>query len=159
MVGKKGGFLRAKVDEADQLLPPVKGWESWDRDKWDSDQTPECSGKLSPACSEITVELTGGALNRLPMFAGSYLPAGRLPVKEKFVRGRPVGSFEKHLNNDLVVGSQFAIGFIINGYCYETNSNIIVIHNIIVFFLSFQKSNPDIIIMVHANDDGDDIRN
>ena len=96
-VGEEAGFLIAKVGEADQLLPPVKGWEFFDGGgKWDSDPTMECSGKLSPACSEITVELTGGALNRLPMFAGSYLPAGRLPVKEKFVRGRPVGSFEKH---------------------------------------------------------------
>ena len=93
MVGKKGGFLRAKVDEADQLLPPVKGWEfPVGGDKWDSDPTMECSGELSPACSEITVELTGEALERYPELAGSYLPAGRLPMKGKINRGRPVGS-------------------------------------------------------------------
>ena len=131
-VGKEAGFLRAKVGEADQLLPPVKGWEFWDGGKWDSDPTLECSGKLSPACSEITVKLTGAALRRHPECAGSYLP-----VEGKINRGRPVGSFEKHLNNDLVVGSQFAIGFIINDHCYETNSIIIVIRNVIVF-LSFQ---------------------
>ena len=112
-VGEEAGFLIAKVDEADQLLPPVKGWEFFDGGNWVSDSTLECSGK-SPACSEIIVELTGAALEKWPMLAGSYLPAGKLPVKGKFVRGRPVGSFEKHLNNDLVVGSQFAIGFIIN---------------------------------------------
>ena len=49
VVGKKGGFLRAKVDEADQLLPPVKGWEFWDGGKWDSDPTMECSREVSPA--------------------------------------------------------------------------------------------------------------
>ena len=132
MVGKKGGFLRAKVDEADQLLPPVKGWEFYDYygGKWDSDPTMECSRELSPACSEVTVELTGEELKRFPMCAGSYLP-----VEGKINRGRPVGSFEKHFNNDL--GSQFTIGFIINDHCYETNSNIIIIRNVIVF-LSFQ---------------------
>ena len=115
------------MDEADQLLPPVKGWEFWDGGKWDSDPTMECSGELSPACREVTVELTGEALKRWPELAGSYLP-----VEGKIIRGRPVGSFEKHLNNDL--GSQFAIGFIINDHCYETNSNIIIIHNVISLF-------------------------
>ena len=110
MVGKKGGFLRAKVDEADQLLPPVKGWEFPDGGgNWVSDPTLECSGKLSPACSEVIVELTGEALRMWPKYAGRYLP-----VEGKIIRGRPVGSFEKHLNTDLVVGSQFAIGSIIN---------------------------------------------
>ena len=127
-----GGLLMAKVDEADQLLPPVKGWEFSKGGKWDSDPTMECRRELSPVCSEITVELTGEALEMFPECAGSYLP-----VEGKIIRGRPVGSFEKHLNNDLVVGSQFTIGFIINGHCYQTNSNIIVIHNVIVF-LSFQ---------------------
>ena len=131
-VGDEAGFLRAKVGEADQLLPPVKGWEFFDGGNWVSDPTLECSGKLSPACSEITVELTGEALKRHPELAGRYLP-----VEGKIIRGRPVGSFEKHLNNDLVVGSRFTIGFIINDHCYETNSNIIIIHNVIVF-LSFQ---------------------
>ena len=108
-LGEEAGFLRAKVGEADQLLPPVKGWEFYGGGKWDSDPTLECSRELSPACREITVELTGAALKRFPMLAGRYLP-----VEGKIIRGRPVGSFEKHLNNDLVVGSQFAIGFIIN---------------------------------------------
>ena len=108
-VGAEDGFLSAKVGEADQLLPPVKGWEFWDGGNWVSDPTLECSGKLSPACSEVTIELTGRALDRWPECAGRYQP-----VEGKFIRGRPVGSFEKHLNNDLVVGSQFAIGFIIN---------------------------------------------
>ena len=83
-------LLRAKAGEADQLLPPVKGWEFWDGGNWVSDPTLECSGKLSPACSEVTIELTGRALDRFRYLAGSYLP-----VEGKFIRGRPVGSFEK----------------------------------------------------------------
>ena len=105
-VGEEAGWLRAKVGEADQMLPPVKGWEFYDYGggKWDSDPTMECSRELSPACSEVIVILTGAALERFPGLAGSYLP-----VEGKINRGRPVGSFEKHLNNDLVVGSQFTI--------------------------------------------------
>ena len=130
-VGVVAGSLKAKVGEADQLLPPVKGWEFYDGgDKWASDPTLECSRELSPACSEVIVELTGRALKWWPMLAGSFLP-----VEGKIIRGRPVGSFEKHLNNDLVVGSQFAIGFIINDHCYEIKSNIIIIHNVIVISL------------------------
>ena len=91
-VGAEDGFLSAKVGEADQLLPPVKGWKFYDGGKWDSDPTLECSRELSPACREITVELTGEALERYPELAGSYLPAGRLPMKGKINRGRPVGS-------------------------------------------------------------------
>ena len=130
-VGDEAGYLRAKVGEADQLLPPVKGWKFYvGGGKMDSDPTVECSRILSPACSEVTVELTGEALKRFPMLAGSYLP-----VEGKINRGRPVGSFEKHLNNDLVVGSQIEIGFIINDHCYETKSIIIIIHNVIVISL------------------------
>ena len=125
------GFnLIAKVGEADHMLPPVKGWEFYDGGKWVSDPTMECSREQSPACSEVIVELTGEALKKIPMCVGRYLP-----VEGKIIRGRPVGSFEKHLNNDLVVGSQFAIGFIINDHCYGTNSNIIIIRNVIVFSL------------------------
>ena len=82
------GWLKAKVGETDQLLPPVKGWELYDGGKWDSDPTMECSRELSPACSEITVELTGEALKKIPVLAGRYLP-----VEGKINRGRPVGSF------------------------------------------------------------------
>ena len=45
-VGEEAGFLIAKVDEADQLLPPVKGWEFWYGGKWVSDPTMECSREV-----------------------------------------------------------------------------------------------------------------
>ena len=50
-LGKKGGHMRAEVGEADQRLPPVKGWEAYKpgklmfwKGKWSlKDQTLECS--------------------------------------------------------------------------------------------------------------------
>ena len=50
-LGKKDGFMRAAVGEADQKLPPVKGWEAYKpgklmfwKGKWSlKDQTLECS--------------------------------------------------------------------------------------------------------------------
>ena len=42
-------MLRAKVCEADLLLPPVKGWEFYDCGNWESDSTMECSREVSPA--------------------------------------------------------------------------------------------------------------
>merc|ERR1712226_935360 len=95
----------AKVDEADQLLPPVKGWVGV---KWESDPTMECSRELSPACSEIIVELTGAALKKIPMCAGSYLP-----VEGKIVRGRPLLQHSSGSNRYLRVrtgGTQWGTG-------------------------------------------------
>ena len=45
-MGKKDGFLRAKVGEEDQLVPPVQGWQFNDGTKWSSDKTLECSREV-----------------------------------------------------------------------------------------------------------------
>ena len=45
-VGKKDGFLRAEVGEADLLVPPVNGWQFKDGTKWSSDETLECSREV-----------------------------------------------------------------------------------------------------------------
>ena len=47
-VAKKDGFLRAEVGEADQLVPPVNGWQfkKWFGTKWSSDETLECTREV-----------------------------------------------------------------------------------------------------------------
>ena len=89
-VGKKAGWLKAKVvTEEDKQMPPVRGWTYWDGKKWVSDPTLQCSREVTPACSEIVVELQGAAKKKYPRCAGSYLP-----VKGKINRGRWVGSYQ-----------------------------------------------------------------
>ena len=90
-LGKKG-WLRAKVvTEEDKQMPPVKGWTYWGGGKDQSDPTLECSREVTPACSEIVVELQGAAKEKYPWCAGSYHP-----VKGKINRGRWVGSYQQH---------------------------------------------------------------
>ena len=91
-VGKKEGWLSAKVvSKEDQMMPPVKGWQYADgTGTWPSDPTMVCSRDLSPACSEIVVQLEGKAKELHPKCAGSYKP-----VKGKFQRGRWVGSYQR----------------------------------------------------------------
>ena len=86
---KYGRSLRAKVEEADQLVPPVKGWQfNFGGSKWSSNSTLECSRDLSEPCKEIVVELFGEAKKKLPLYEGSYLP-----VDGTIIRGRPVSAF------------------------------------------------------------------
>ena len=94
--------MKAKVEEADQLVPPVNGWQvyvyngtgwssGWqvyDCSKWSSYATLECSRELSEPCREIIVELRGEAKKRLVLCEGSYLP-----VEGTIIRGRPVSAF------------------------------------------------------------------
>ena len=88
-VGEQTGFLRAKVEEADQLVPPVNGWQFKEQHgtKWSSDGTLECSWEVSEPCKEIVVELHGEAKKKWSPLAGVYRP-----VQGVVVRGRPVGS-------------------------------------------------------------------
>ena len=87
-VGSEVGSLRAKVEEADQLVPPVNGWQFWDDSSWSSDPTLECSRDLSEPCKVIVVELGGEAKKKWPRCEGSYLP-----VDGMIIRGRPVSAF------------------------------------------------------------------
>ena len=80
--------LRAKVEEADQLVPPVNGWLFNRGGKWSSDPTLECSRDLSEPCREIVVELGGEAKKKWPRCEGRYLP-----VEGTIIRGRPVSAF------------------------------------------------------------------
>ena len=93
-LGKKTGWLKAKVvTEEDKQMPPVKGWTRGDgKGNWLSDPTLECSREVTPACSEIVVELQGAAKKKYPQLAGSYLR-----VEGKINRGRWVGSYQQHL--------------------------------------------------------------
>ena len=91
-VGEENGWLKAKVvTEEDKRMPPVKGWTYADGGKMVSDPTLECSREVTPACSEIVVELQGAAKEKYPQCAGSYLP-----VKGKIHQGRWVGSYQQH---------------------------------------------------------------
>ena len=94
-VGKEGGLLKAKVGEADKLLPPVNGWEYYDDggSNYQSDATMVCSRQVSPACKEVIVELKGVAKKKYPECAGRYLP-----LEGEYRRGRPVGSFDIYFN-------------------------------------------------------------
>ena len=59
-VGERTGYMRTRVAfKADQMQPPVKGWEFWDGDKWQSDPLMECSREVTPVCDEVRVELKG----------------------------------------------------------------------------------------------------
>ena len=88
-VGEEWGWLKAMVvTEEDKQMPPVKGWTYYDGiSKWLWDPTLECSREVTPACSEIIVELQGAAKEKHPECAGSYRP-----VEGKINRGRWVGS-------------------------------------------------------------------
>ena len=89
-LGKKGGWLRAKVEtEEDKKMPPVQGWQYHAGDgKSQSDPTLEVSRQVSKPCSEVLVELHGAAKEEWPECAGIYKP-----LKEWHNRGRWVGSF------------------------------------------------------------------
>ena len=98
-VGEEDSGLKAKVGEADKLLPPVNGWEFVDAgNKYQSDPTMVCSREVLSACREVIVELKGDAKKKIPC-AGSYLP-----VEGEHRRGRPVGSFDNNFNNCFDVG-------------------------------------------------------
>ena len=103
-VGEKYGcWLRAKVEEADQLVPPVNGWQFYKYygSSWCSDPTLECSRDLSEPCREIVVKLGGEAKKKLPRYEGSYLP-----VEGTIIRGRPVSAFlEMFLNQNMLPSS------------------------------------------------------
>ena len=88
-VGKEAGGLIAKVvTEEDKQAPPVTGWAYVDDDgNAVSDPTFVCSREVTPACSEIIVQLEGAAKKKQPQCAGVYLP-----VKGRINRGRWVGT-------------------------------------------------------------------
>ena len=58
-VGVKGGiYMRTRVAfKADQMQPPVKGWEFGCEGKWQSDPLMECSREVTPVCDEVRAEL------------------------------------------------------------------------------------------------------
>ena len=93
-VGKEVGSLKAKVvTEEDQQMPPLRRWQFlnniWTKPgTWEFDPTMVCTRKLSTACSQVKVELDGGAKKTYPKLAGSYLP-----VEGVHQRGRPVGCY------------------------------------------------------------------
>ena len=87
-VGSEVGSLRAKVEKADHLVPPVNGWQFRTGTKWSSDPTLECSRDLSEPSKEIVVKLQGEAKKKWPRCEGSYLP-----VEGTIIRGRPVSAF------------------------------------------------------------------
>ena len=90
-LGEKWGWLEAEVvTEEDKQMPPVKGWTYADGSNWPSDPTLECSREVTPACSEIVVELQGAAMEKHPELAGSYLP---VDLEGQINRGRWVGSY------------------------------------------------------------------
>ena len=56
-VGKKTGWMKSKgVWEEDRLTPPLHGWQYWDGNKMQSDQTLECSREVSLVCREVRVD-------------------------------------------------------------------------------------------------------
>ena len=67
-VGEKDGALRAKVASQEELLPPPSGWAYWQ-----SDRKMICSREVTPACAEVSVELSGREKDWYPKRAGRYL--------------------------------------------------------------------------------------
>ena len=60
-VGEEVGcFLRAKVDEADQLVPPVNGWQVGGGSIWSSDPTLECSRDCRTVAAEVDYAAKAG---------------------------------------------------------------------------------------------------
>ena len=57
-VGKKDGWLKAKVvREEDRLTPPLHGWQYYVGDnKYQSDPTLVCSREVSDPCREVRVD-------------------------------------------------------------------------------------------------------
>ena len=54
----KGGYMKTRAAfKADQMQPPVKGWEFYvdDEGKWKSDPMMECSREVTPVCDEVRV--------------------------------------------------------------------------------------------------------
>ena len=102
-VGEEDDWLRAKVEEADQLVPPVNGWQFYDGGKWSSYSTLECSRELSEPCREIILELRGEAKKRLALCEGSYLP-----VEGTIIRGRPVSVFLEMSSNQNMLSSSLS---------------------------------------------------
>ena len=90
-VGVEDGWLRAKVASQDELLPPPSGWAynaGWFG--WQSDPKMICSREVTPACAELSVELSGRAKEEYPECAGRYLL-----MEGKRIRGRRVGSYHQ----------------------------------------------------------------
>ena len=87
-VGKEAGWLKAKV-ENNQDLPPVNGWQYHaGGGNWPYDSTLVCSMELTTACEEVVVHLEGEAKEKHPGCGGRYLP-----LNGRMNRGRWVGSF------------------------------------------------------------------
>ena len=52
--------MRTRVAfKADQMQPPVKGWEFGDGHKFQSDPMMECSKEVTPVCDEVRAKLEG----------------------------------------------------------------------------------------------------
>ena len=88
-VGEKDGLLRAKVASQEELLPPPSGWKYYYAG-WKSDPSMICSREVTPACAEVSVELSGRAKKKHPEYAGRYLL-----MEGKRQRGRWVGSHQQ----------------------------------------------------------------
>jgi len=86
VVGVDDGYLKAKVVNKEDLLPPLNGWTYRDGGfSWQSDPTMTCSREVSPACSEVSIEISGRAQEKYPECAGRYLL-----MQGKLIRGRGV---------------------------------------------------------------------
>ena len=94
MMGEEYGLLKAKVANKEDLLPPLNGWayKNW-FGKWEFDPTMTCSREVSPACSEVSIEISGRAQEKYPECGGRYLL-----MQGKHMSGRGVGSYQKTLS-------------------------------------------------------------
>merc|ERR1712192_23848 len=116
MGGKKDGWLKAKVVNQEDLLPPRNGWTYLTLyGKWESDPTMTCSREVSPACSEVRIELSGRAQEKHPQCAGRYLL-----MQGRHIRGRGVWQHASGANLFLrvvfsVYYSTWVIGSTIDG--------------------------------------------
>ena len=93
-LGKKVCKVVAKVArEEDKVTPPLKDWKFFTGGRggrWEFDPTFEWSREVALPCTEVRVELRGGAKEKYPGLEGSYLP-----VEDKVIRGRWVGSYQQ----------------------------------------------------------------
>merc|ERR1711971_1367234 len=104
--------MGAKGVKKKDLLPPLNGWAYY-AGGWESDPTMTRSIEVSPACSEVRIELSGRAKRKYPECVGRYLL-----MQGRHISGRGVWQHASGANLYLRVNTSYGkwmIGSTIDG--------------------------------------------
>ena len=82
---EKDALLKAPVTD-DPKQPPRKGWQFYNKGKFEKDESLICSNQPESPCCSITVSLSGEAKRELSFCAGKYESTGLISM------GREVNS-------------------------------------------------------------------